>query len=77
MNEKGTNFCSLSVGLEPATSAQEAVTHSIPPLIRGRGEKFLFSYQCISVGIFLLRAFSCSQALSSHKDSTLGRGTAY
>ena len=31
MNEKGTNFCSFSVGLEPATPAYEAVTQSIPP----------------------------------------------
>jgi len=31
MNEKGTNFCSFPVGLEPATPAYEAVTQSIPP----------------------------------------------
>ena len=31
MNEKGTNFCSFPVGLEPATPAYEAVTKSIPP----------------------------------------------
>ena len=31
MNEKGTNFCSFSVGLEPATPGYEAVTQSIPP----------------------------------------------
>ena len=30
-HEKGTNFCSFSVGLEPATPAYEAVTQSIPP----------------------------------------------
>ena len=31
MNEKGTNFCSFPVGLEPATPAHEAVTQSIRP----------------------------------------------
>ena len=33
MNEKGTNFCSFSVGQEPTTPAYayEAVTQSTPP----------------------------------------------
>ena len=31
MSEKGTNFCSFPVGLEPETPAYEAVTQSIPP----------------------------------------------
>ena len=31
MNEKGTNFCSFSAGLEPATPAYEAVRQSILP----------------------------------------------
>jgi len=30
-NEKGTNFCFFSVGLEPATPARKAVTQFIPP----------------------------------------------
>jgi len=31
MNERGTNFCSFSVGLEPTTPAYEAI-----PLLTGR-----------------------------------------
>ena len=31
MDAKGTNFCSFSVGLEPATLAYEAAAQFIPP----------------------------------------------
>ena len=49
MNEKDANFCSFSIGLEPATRAYEAVTQSTPP---PRCAKILEQMQKTSVASF-------------------------